>query len=77
MEGRFTFYKGWHIYRSSIGSQTWVAERHGVTMRANSRELLYTKIDTREPLRLDFPEYLTKEDIEKYGTEDEKEFLKK
>jgi hypothetical protein len=62
-------YKGWEIFRSSIGSQTWVARKHGVTLRANTEELLRSMIDERKPLNI------SREDIEKYGTEEEKKTL--
>jgi len=66
-----TFYKGWRIYTSSIGSQNWVAEKHGVTMRSNTKKSLYTSIDLKEEDNMK----LTKEDIQKYGTEEEKKIL--
>jgi hypothetical protein len=44
------FYKGWEItYNSGTGSDKpqWVATKHGVTMRGNSRELVQDMIDKR------------------------------
>lgn len=81
-----TFYKGWYIYRSSIGSQSWVAKKHGVTVRANTIELLHTVIDQHEEdskkpwmpwgrEEESIMKKITREDVEKYGTEDEKKIL--
>lgn len=65
------YYKGWFIRYVPIGSQVWVAEKHGVTIRANTKELLRSMIDRRgEDMKK-----LTQEDIKKYGTEEEKKLL--
>jgi hypothetical protein len=45
-----TSYKGWALWRSNVGSQTFVAGRHGVTMRAESFETLRKMIDLRPTL---------------------------
>jgi hypothetical protein len=41
-------YKGWKISYFPEGSQVWKAVRYGVRMRANSKELLLSMIDTRD-----------------------------
>jgi hypothetical protein len=86
MRGKYTniFYKGWRIFRSSIGSQSCVAVKHGVTVRANTMELLHTVIDQHEEDskkpwmpwgREEGNMKLTREDIQKYGTEEEKKII--
>jgi len=41
-------HKGWTIRYFPEGSQVWQAIRHGVRLRANSRENLIMMIDTRD-----------------------------
>jgi len=41
-------HKGWTVRYFPEGSQVWQALRHGVRMRANSKENLIRMIDTRD-----------------------------
>jgi len=42
------FYYGWKIsYIGGNGSQRWIASRYGVTMCANTKDLLINMIDAR------------------------------
>jgi len=42
------YYLGWKIYNDGKGSQKWVAEKFGVTMRCMWKQNLFTMIHLRE-----------------------------
>jgi hypothetical protein len=41
------YFKGWKFFYLPKGSQHWIAKRFGVTICANSKELLKLMIDRR------------------------------